>query len=107
MKVQCAPGYAIGIPIVTEEKSAGGLVLQNIKDDFGRARLIVVGESAYTDSGKRVPFPFSEGDVVAFTGGKEIRIDGHNAVVLYYKNVVCALWEEEQEEEDSRQLRFV
>lgn len=100
MRVQAAPGYAIGIPIEVSEKSISGLILNHIADDYLRARIVVVGDDELTATGI-IPFPFDEGDIVLYQReDSTVRIDGHNAVILHRTDVVAALWEDDDDTDE-------
>ena len=98
--VKCAPGFAIVMLEAIESETSSGIILRGaLQDDFSRGRLIVVGSPEIVD-GKKLPFPFNQGDLIAFSGGRELRIEGNDAIVVHRKDVVCAFFDQDEDDVD-------
>jgi chaperonin GroES len=77
-----------------EEKTTSGIVLPDTaKEKPSKASVIAVGPGKYDESGKLLPMPVKEGDIVVFPkyGGVEVKLDGEEYLVLRASDIIGIL----------------
>ena len=82
------------VPIVGEEKTAGGIVLPDTaKEKPQRGKVIAVGPGKLLDSGERCPIGVVEGDEVLFGkyAGTEIKVDGEEIKILRESDILAKI----------------
>src|SRR5690606_35685623 len=73
-----------------ERKLASGIILpQTVKEDKGakRAKVVAIGEGKYID-GELRPLQVSVGDIVLFTWGDELKVDGEDYWIVSESNLL-------------------
>ncbi len=77
-----------------EEKTSSGIVLPDTaKEKPSKATVMAVGPGRYDDSGKLLPMPVKEGDIIVFAkyGGVEVKLDGDEYLVLRASDIIGVL----------------
>jgi chaperonin GroES len=77
-----------------EEMTSSGIVLPDTaKEKPSKATVMAVGPGRYDDSGKLLPMPVKEGDIIVFAkyGGVEVKLDGDEYLVLRASDIIGIL----------------
>ncbi len=77
-----------------EETTASGIVLPDTaKEKSTKGKVMAAGPGRYDDSGKLIPMPVTEGDVVVFAkyAGTELKLDGEDYLVLRASDLIGIL----------------
>lgn len=95
-KIKPMPGYALIEPAQLEKKTAGGIVLPDTHDEKSqKGKVIAVGGSLVTDSGKKITPEFKVGDMVIYKkwGGDEVKLDytGKEYVFVKFDDVLAVI----------------
>jgi chaperonin GroES len=63
------------------------------KEKPSKATVMAVGPGRYDDSGKLLPMPVKEGDIIVFAkyGGVEVKLDGDEYLVLRASDIIGIL----------------
>jgi len=80
--------------IEQEEKTVSGIVLPDTaKEKPTKGRVVAAGPGKYDESGKLLPMPVTEGDVVVFAkyAGTELKLDGEEYLVLRASDLIGIL----------------
>ena len=75
-----------------ERKLDSGIILpETVKEDKGskRGEVIAVGEGSYDDNGKLRPIPVKPGDIVLFSWGDDLKIDGEDFHIVSASNILA------------------
>lgn len=77
-----------------EDMTSSGIVLPDTaKEKPSKATVMAVGPGRYDDSGKLLPMPVKEGDIIVFAkyGGVEVKLDGDEYLVLRASDIIGIL----------------
>jgi chaperonin GroES len=77
-----------------EEKTVSGIVLPDTaKEKPTKGKVIAAGAGKRDDSGKLIPMPVTEGDIVVFAkyAGTELKLDGEEYLVLRASDLIGIL----------------
>ena len=80
--------------IEQEEKTSSGIVLPDTaKEKPQKGTIVAVGPGKYDESGKLLPVPVKNGDVVVFAkyAGTEIKLDGEDYLVMRASDLIGIL----------------
>lgn len=74
-------------PVAAEEKTASGILLpESAREKSKKGEVIAVGTGKY-DNGQLVPMQVKVGDVVLYSWGDELKIDGEEYVLVSESNI--------------------
>lgn len=78
-------------PAAKEEKTASGFLLpESAQEKSKRGEVIAVGSGKYVD-GKLQPVDVKKGDVVLYSWGDEIKIDGEEYVLVSASSIQAVI----------------
>jgi chaperonin GroES len=78
----------------SEDKTASGIVLPDTaKEKPSKGKVIAAGPGKRDDSGKLIPMPVSNGDIVVFAkyAGTELKLDGDEYLVVRATDLIGIL----------------
>jgi len=95
-KLRPMPGYALVEPVEMEKKTAAGIVLPDSHDEKSqKGKVIAIGGSLVTSSGKKITPEFKVGDMVIYKkwGGDEVKFDytGKEYVFVKFDDVLAVI----------------
>jgi len=93
-KLKPTAGYALIEPVEAEKRTAAGIVLPDTHDEKSqRGKVIAIGASQITDSGKEIKPEFKVGQTVIFKkwGGDEVKlgISGKELIFVKFEDVLA------------------
>ncbi len=95
-KLKPTAGYALIEPVELEKKTASGIVLPESHDEKSqRGKVIAIGTSPVTDSGRKIIPEFKVGDTVIYKkwGGDEVKfgIAGKELIFVKFEDVLAVV----------------
>lgn len=93
-KLKPTAGYALVEPVELEKKTATGIVLPDTHDEKSqRGKVIAIGASQMTESGKMIKPEFKVGEVVVYKkwGGDEVKfgVSGKELIFVKFEDVLA------------------